>query len=484
MSVSLQQKNQHLLWRAGFGPDISTAIGVNSMKTSDLWKKLKEDSQASPEMIRLSGPAPEIVKALARRKQEGENPELTKVERQKIRSAFRENIKELNQLWLSEMISSKAQLREKMALFWHGHFACRVVNSDFQQELLHIIRTNALENFGELLKAVSRTPAMIQFLNNQQNRKSHPNENFAREVMELFTLGRGNYSETDVKEAARAFTGWGFDLNGQFVFRKFQHDDGIKTVLGKTGNFDGNDVLNILLGQPQTAQFIARKIYRFLVNEKVDEKKLAVITDVFRKSGYKISALLDAIFSSDWFYDEQNIGAQIKSPVQLLAGIRRSLPMQLENESVQLLIQKILGQVLFFPPNVAGWPGGKSWIDSSTLMFRMQLPLFLASGEDFKIQPKSDDDVNMGQGEDRIVTRMGRTVRRGARANIQWEQVVSFFQKTKREDLLNAISKFCIQSFHPPANALIEKYTDSASRESFIKSALINFMSTPEYQLC
>jgi uncharacterized protein (DUF1800 family) len=484
MSVSLQQKNQHLLWRAGFGPDISMSIGVNSMKTSDLWEKLKEDSQAPPGMIRLSGPAPEIVKAIARRKQEGENPELTKEERQKIRAAFRENVKELNRRWLSEMISSKAQLREKMALFWHGHFACRVVNSDFQQELLHTIRTNALENFGELLKAVSRTPAMIQFLNNQQNRKSHPNENFAREVMELFTLGRGNYSETDVKEAARAFTGWGFDLNGQFVFRKFQHDDGIKTVLGKTGNFDGNDVLNILLGQPQTAQFIARKIYRFLVNEKVDEKKLAVITDVFRKSGYEISALLDAIFSSDRFYDEQNIGAQIKSPVQLLAGIRRSLPMQLENESVQLLIQKILGQVLFFPPNVAGWPGGKSWIDSSTLMFRMQLPLFLASGEDFKIQPKSDDDVNMGQGEDRIVTRMGRTVRRGARANIQWEQVVSFFQKTKREDLLNAISKFCIQSFHPPANALIEKYTDSASRESFIKSALINFMSTPEYQLC
>lgn len=484
MSISLQQKNQHLLWRAGFGPEISTALEFNSMKTSDLWKILQKDSQAPPRMISLSNPGPSILKDLASKRSEGGKPELTREEKQKIRSGFRENLKEMNRLWLTEIISSRAQLREKMTLFWHGHFACRLVNSEFQQDLLNIIRTNALGNFGDLLKAVSKSAAMIQFLNNQQNKKSHPNENFAREVMELFTLGRGNYTEEDVKEAARAFTGWGFDFNGQFVFRRFQHDTGVKTVLGKSGNFDGDDVLNILLEQPQTALFISKKIYRFLVNEKINESNLKEITQVFRNSGYDISALLNAVFSSTWFYDEESIGTQIKSPVQLLAGIRRSLPMQLENENIQLVIQKLLGQVLFFPPNVAGWPGGRAWIDSSSLMFRMQLPIITASKEDFQIQPKADDDINMGRGEEARTAKANRPLRRDASANIEWGKLIAFFEKTKREDLLNDISKYCIQSLHPPAISLIEKFTDSSSRENFIKSALINYMSTPEYQLC
>src|SRR5204863_9435969 len=143
-----------------------------------------------------------------------------------------------------------------MAFFWHGHFACRNLNVFYQQGLLDIIRRNALGSFRDMLHEVSKSAAMLNFLNNQQNKKDHPNENFAREVMELFTLGRGNYTENDIKEAARAFTGWGATIGGEFAFRKFQHDDGQKNVLGKTGRFDGDDVLSILLEHRQTASFI------------------------------------------------------------------------------------------------------------------------------------------------------------------------------------------------------------------------------------
>ena len=191
---------------------------------------------------------------------------------------------------------------------------------------------------------------MLNFLNNQQNRKDHPNENFAREVMELFTLGRGNYTEHDIKEAARAFTGWGANLKGEFIFRRFQHDFGSKTVLGKTGNFDGDEVLDILLQQKQTAKFITQKIYKFFVNEQPDAEKIEWLAERFYKNDYDIAKLLEDIFTSDWFYDEKNIGAKIKSPVELLAGIQRMLPMKLENEEALMLLQRVLGKYYFIRP--------------------------------------------------------------------------------------------------------------------------------------
>ena len=159
----------------------------------------------------------------------------------------RQEEKELNLTWINRMSTTDAPLQEKMTLFWHNHFACRSKNAAFAQQLNNIQRTNALGNFRTLLFQVAESPAMLQFLNNQQNQKGHPNENFAREVMELFTIGRGNYTETDVKESARSFTGYGFNKDGEFVNRRFFHDDGQKTFMGKTGNFNGEDILNALL---------------------------------------------------------------------------------------------------------------------------------------------------------------------------------------------------------------------------------------------
>jgi len=211
------------------------------------------------------------------------------------------------------MVISDAQLREKMSFFWHGHFANREINIFFQQKLLDILRQNALGNFGTLLSEVSKTAAMLAFLNNQQNRKQSPNENFAREVMELFTLGRGNYTEKDIKEAARAFTGWGFDLGGEFVFRQQFHDTGNKTIFGKTGNFDGDDVIAMLLENRQTATYITNKIFKFFVNDNPDPAIVDKLSKDFYQSGYDIKKLMSAIFQSSWFYAPENTGVKIKS---------------------------------------------------------------------------------------------------------------------------------------------------------------------------
>jgi uncharacterized protein (DUF1800 family) len=402
--------------------------------------------------------------------------ELTKEQRAELRKQSREALKDLNLRWLDEMVHSEAQLREKMAFFWHGHFACREINIFYQQQLLDVIRTNALGNFGDLLREVSKSAAMLAFLNNQQNRKRQPNENFAREVMELFTLGRGNYAEKDIKEAARAFTGWGFDLGGNFVFRKQFHDEGEKTVLGKTGTLDGDDIIDILLQQEQTARYITAKIYRFFVNETPDPAMVEKLSKEFFQSGYDIKKLLSSIFLSPSFYEEKNRGVIIKSPVQLLVGLRRMLPMKFNNDEVQLLYQRLLGQVLFYPPNVAGWPGGRNWIDSSSLMYRLRLPRLLHDDEGLVAKPKVDDDVMMGVA-DKTSKRTGVI-----NVDIEWPVYVSAFSKTKREELLAHMAATLLPYGTVDA-AMLDRNADLSSREKYIQSVTIQLMSLPEYQL-
>jgi len=482
MSASNRIKNQHLLWRAAFGLMAENAASLDTISQKDLWALLVKTSSKPVQKLEVTkNPADEYMPGMTDPKEMEKalnNQEL----RKKLREQSRDDLKKGNQLWIETMVNSEAQLREKMSLFWHGHFACRIQNSYFSQELLHIIRTNALGNFGDMLKAVSKSPAMLQFLNNQQNKKLHPNENFAREVMELFTMGRGNYTENDVKEAARAFTGWAFEPRGGFVFRKSQHDDGSKIFLGKTGNFDGDDILNMLLENKQTANYISRKIYRHFVNENVNEQNQQWLSSRFYNNNYNIAELLKDIYTSDWFYDEKNIGNRIKSPVELIVGIRRLLPMQLENDESQLLFQRALGQVLFYPPNVAGWPGGKSWIDSSSLMLRLRIPQILSANDAMDIRPKTDDDVQMGQMMAAI--KKMKDMVKGATATIDWVAVNSIFEKVPREKLSESIASTVLQTKGKVSNAILDKYINASSRENFIKSAVVNLMATPEYQLC
>jgi uncharacterized protein (DUF1800 family) len=283
---------------------------------------------------------------------------------------------ELRGWWVSEMLATPSPLTERMTLFWHNHFVSsqqkvKLALLMYRQNLT--LRANALGNFGELLHAIARDPAMVIYLDSAQNRKGTPNENFAREVMELFTLGEGNYTEQDIKEAARAFTGWSLDrTTGQFVFRRFIHDDGMKTVLGRTGNLDGDQVLDILLAQPQAAEFITRKLWREFVSPDPDAAEVTRIARRFRDSRYDIKVVLNELLTCDAFYAQENRGTLVKSPIDLVVGTLRQFDLR-PGESVPFAVAAAgMGQNLFSPPNVKGWPGQETWINSSTLLARKQ----------------------------------------------------------------------------------------------------------------
>lgn len=481
--------NQHLLWRAGFGPDFQISSSLSNNTIKNLWSSLVEDSKPKPKKLEVAqNLMADYFKKLPDDTKIGKYIKDNKEEYLAVKSKMRgnsiEELKILNNAWVDEMINSKAQLREKMSLFWHGHFACRLAFGYYQQELLHTIRENALGNFGDLLKAVSKTPAMLVFLNNDKNRKKDPNENFAREVMELFTMGRGNYTETDVKEAARAFTGWNFNHLIEFEVKDFLHDEGQKTFLGETGNFTGDDVLDIILKNKQTSKFLTSKIYKYFVNEEVDEPKVLWLAERFYTSNYNILNLLTDIFTSDWFYDNKNIGSKIKSPVELITGIRRMMPLTPSGDGGQILFQKILGQVLFFPPNVAGWPGGRSWIDSSSLMARLQLPRVWANKEVMKLIPKDDDDIQMGKMDMTVTDRRNRGMKRAGSSEIYWNKVMEIYKGVSRENLFKEIVASLIQTQMSFPEGVFKNYTDNQSREDFITSNFILIMGTPEYQVC
>jgi uncharacterized protein (DUF1800 family) len=482
MVITNQLKNQHLLWRAGFGPMAEEIHQLDTVSPASYVKALLKGSSKSPVYMDVADSA---LKGLVMGVEEigRAQRQLDEEQRKKIRQQSREDLKSLNLTWISEMVNSDAQLREKMSLFWHGHFASRNINILYQQQLLDVIRRNALGNFGDLLRGVSKSAAMINFLNNNQNRKNHPNENFAREVMELFTLGRGNYTETDIKEAARAFTGWGANIPGEFVFRRNQHDEGKKTVLGQAGNLDGDDVLNILLDNKQTAVHISRKIYRYFVNENVDETKVQWLAGRFHQSNYDIKSLMNDIFTSEWFYDAKNIGCRIKSPVELIVGIQRTLPMEIDNAEVLLLLQRLLGQILFYPPNVAGWPGGKNWIDSSSLMIRLRIPQMIDSTDELTMAPKDDDDQMMGMKDKPNAKGMGK-IGQPIRAVVNWNAYTKNFSKVTDQDLVPVIAQALLQNYGKIDEATIRKYMDNSSRETAVRSATIQLMSTPEYQMC
>jgi uncharacterized protein (DUF1800 family) len=275
--------------------------------------------------------------------------------------------------WADRMVASPRPLEEKMALFWHGHFASNEAKvRDYRKLLgqLEIFQKQGLGNFRDLTVAVAQSPAMLSFLDAGVNVKGASNENFAREIMELFTMGVGNYTEKDIREAARAFTGWNYvDVN--FVVNKDQHDDGEKTVLGKTGRFDGVEVIDIIMQQQCTADYIAGKIYRYFVRQDLSPELQKQLGATLRDSHYEIRPLLEKIFLSRDFYSRASVGTQIKSPVQLAVSTYHR--MGLANvPGVPDFNQATgtLGQQLFSPPTVAGWAGGQSWITPGLLLER------------------------------------------------------------------------------------------------------------------
>ena len=263
--------------------------------------------------------------------------------------------------WGGRMLRSRRPLEEKLTLFWHGHFATangKVRDTRMMLRQNEMLRDNASGNFRDLLVGILKDPAMLVYLDNGENVKGHPNENFGRELLELFTMGVGNYTEQDIREAARAFTGWTNDVL-EFTFNTEQHDFGDKTFLGQTGGFDGGDIIDIILQHKPTAEFVAGKLYRFLVREDLDDEVGAELGATLRDGGYELKPLLKRILLSRDFYSPASYATQIKSPVHLIVSTYRKLGLR-ELPTIPDFdrLTSGLGQRLFNPPNVAGWAGG------------------------------------------------------------------------------------------------------------------------------
>lgn len=275
--------------------------------------------------------------------------------------------------WANRMLTTQRPLEEKMTLFWHGHFANseeKVRDYRKMQKQNDLFRAQATGNFRELMIAVAQDPAMLAYLDAAVNVKGAPNENFAREIMELFTMGVGNYSEQDIREAARAFTGWNY-RGVQFVVNPEQHDNTDKTILGKRGNFDGVQAIDILLAQSVTAEFVAGKLYRYFVREDLSPQLQVKLGKLLRDSRYEIAPFLETVFRSRDFYSDASTATRIKPPVELVISTYRKMGLKQVPGIPDFNDQtELLGQKLFFPPNVAGWSNGKSWITPGLLLAR------------------------------------------------------------------------------------------------------------------
>jgi len=361
---------RHLLARTGFGPTDGEVRMYAPLTRGEAVAKLLRETRATA----ITAPPASALDTSPLRPPRG--VPLSEADRRAFQQQqVREGL-ELRAWWVQEMLATPSPLTERMTLFWHNHFVSaqpkvRIARLMYRQNVT--LREHSVGNFGVLLHAIAKNPAMIIYLDSVQNKKGAPNENFAREVMELFTLGEGHYTEQDVKEAARAFTGWSLDREtGTFVFRPRLHDDGTKVVLTKSGHFDGDAVLDILLARPETAEFVSTKLWREFVSPDPDNAEIARIARRFRDSNYDIKAVLRELLTSDAFYAPANRAVLVKSPIELVVGTLRQLDIKPGTTLAFAVAAAGMGQNLMSPPNVKGWPGGETWINTTTLLARKQ----------------------------------------------------------------------------------------------------------------
>ena len=438
---------RHLLWRAGFGgtpEQIQTLVGWGPEKSVDYlldvdkipYEEVKLD-QFDKSIIRPPSPEEQAKARAARQSQNEEAVARLRVMQQERETRDREQAKQMQQWWLRRMIETPRPLEEKMTLFWHGHFATsfRTVENSyhmFLQNNLFRKHGGSGGNFGDLLYAIIRDPAMLKYLNNNESRKGHPNENLAREIMELFSLGLGSYTETDIKEGARALTGYTF-YDDEFQFQKNNHDTGNKNILGSSGNFDGDGFVKTILETKACSRYVARKLYKYFVadippleatdnDRTLDPAMRAAIQDLattLSANKYAIRPVLRRMFLSEHFYDAKIRGQQIKSPVQLVVGAIRSLNTPVRSLSLLNDALDLMGQNILMPPSVKGWDGGRSWINTSTLYVRQNIMAFLLTGkkpqgydamanqEKFDPQPLLSELAKADPGAEKDATKVG-----------------------------------------------------------------------------
>ena len=421
----------HLLWRTGFGATVDA-----------IDKAVDEGLEATLE--RRLNPQPES----------REFGRVSKLLREVAHDTG--NIDDLKAWWFYRMRYSANPLVERMTLLWHDHFATSYTKVQSVERMAaqnDSFRRHSLGDFRQLLHDMSRDVAMLVWLDGNANRKRHPNENFAREVMELFSLGIGNYTETDILEAARAFSGWHV-RKGEFWFNELQHDDGDKTVFGRTGNFNGEDIIDLCLEHAACPRFIATKLLRYFVQPDPAEELVAELADRIRTHDFQLIPVLNDLFRSHAFWADSSRHALIKSPVDLVVGTQRTLDVRSNlNAGVEALAQ--LGQDLFQPPTVKGWDGGRDWISTTTMILRINYATELAGGERF--------------GEIADPRALARQLGAGSREEIV-TKITSFFL---RRDLSREETNELTAAFQQTAG----------NRDARIRNLLQLVLSMPDYQL-
>jgi uncharacterized protein (DUF1800 family) len=477
----------HLLNRAGFGGtpaeiDRLAALNPEAAVNSLVDFEKIPDPTPNPEWAK-----PDPTRATRLMAAQQAAPEVRQQMQQDEQRKQRQNLVDLKHWWLQRMATGPRPLQEKMTLFWHGHFATsmeKVRDAYLMWQQNEVFRQHATGNWLEMLVAVAKDPAMLVWLDQAQSRKEHPNENFAREVMELFTLGEGHYSEKDITEAARALTGWSYDrLDQEFIERPRTHDAGEKTFLGRTGNLSGPDVLETIVAQPQAARFITAKIWNFFAGEEPSEALTTALAGVFRTAGNHFKPLLTAMFLSEEFYADSIIRNQVKSPVQWLVGSVRVLERDLPGPFICAGLTKNLGQDLFAPPNVKGWDGGLSWITTNNLLARYNEAAILVQGDANLLRTiLAGANVGAAAGNNMIQNVV-------VNARLQPVNVGRILTQEERADktkLVAALEKRLLQSkLRGRQEETLRAYLDSQTSldDRTILNAIRLMMSTPEYQL-
>jgi uncharacterized protein (DUF1800 family) len=480
----------HLYRRAGFGANLvrlRDAVRDGLQATLDRITKGEPDADERTEFLNTIGQ--------------------TVANKNKLTNDFYE----LRAWWLYAMLHTFQPIREKMTLFWHNHFvssSAKVHRVELMYRQNRLLRDRALGKFGPFLLAVSKDPAMLVYLDSNSNVKGRPNENYAREVMELFSLGVGNYTEQDIREAARAFTGWHSD-GDEFEFKAQFHDDDAKTVFGKTGDWNGDDILNFCLEKPCAATYLVRKMYSFFISEahKPPDRLLEPLAERFRKSDYDIADIVGAILSSRHFFSAYAYRQRIKSPVEFVVGLVNAAvtPADLEKGRVaqEALINRVegMGQALFAPPNVKGWPGGKNWLNTSTVLARHNFALDMASAELPKgrrppsgrleeLRAQAEEEAALAAqnagGSTKPVANKARPIPTAA---LDLAAAVHREKVEKPADIVQTLLDLLLQGdIEKEAREKLEKFvaqgdTKAAAGDWRIRDAAHAIMTMPEYQL-
>ena len=477
------QKAAHLLNRAGFG---GTPDEIKAFCELGFDKAVQSVLDGPDDSTQFPKPAWAQPRNMLEVRQQMATltPDEKKAMQQGIQKEYRQEDLDLINWWLDRMRFSANPYREKMTLFWHGHFAtsvAKVRDSYLMWQQNETLRQHAFGNFGLMVKAMSRDPAMLIWLDTRQSLKNHPNENFAREVMELFTLGIGNYTENDVQQGARAFTGYRIDPRDEtFRYAPLQHDDGQKQFLGKTGPFTGDDVLDVIFQQPACAKFIAKKLWTFYAYEDPSPALVDTLASNFRGTSYEIRPLMNDIFRSAEFYSPDSVRNQIKSPVQWVVETSKVLETPMARPQVTVNALRQLGQIPFAPPNVKGWDGGRSWITTSTLLYRYNMANFAVGTGPLRIERlRGLANGNKSANTNALDVQ-----------NDQGPDLAKVIPQQVRSDPKRLVAYLCFRLYQDPLTprdtATFVKYVSDhgpAPDDNTLRELLHLMMSTPQYQL-